>query len=329
MFDSDKAWDNITQLISEEKKIIPLHQRIFRYAAVILPFLILAYGAFYFLNDVEESQEQIVAEKIEPGTEKATLVLEDGTSIDLESVDAPNEIMWGEVKIDNNFSMLKYPELSSSETPVYHELRTPRGGKYGIVLPDGSEVLLNAGTTLRYPTAFNGDKREVFLDGEAYLQVEKDEKPFIVNSGDLLIRVLGTTFNVEAYQDESIQRTTLIEGKVRVIASGALTDEILLPNEQAVLNLEDQSFGKRSVIVRQFTSWINGKFEFENDNLETVMKKLSRWYDFDYQFKDPQAKNYHFSARIDDKQDISTILDMLEMTTSVKFEIRDKTILIL
>lgn len=143
------------------------------------------------------------------------------------------------------------------------------------------------------------------------------------------VAVLGTTFNIEAYEDETFLRTTLIEGKVKVTATG-LHNQILTPNEQAVLNLDSMNLSKLQVNTSQYTSWIEGKFEFANDNLETVMKKLSRWYNFEYEFENPEARNFHFSARIDDKQNISTILDMLEMTTSVKFEIKDdKTIVIL
>lgn len=329
MFDKDKAWMEIKNLIIEDKKIIPLQSKLLRYAAVVIPFLVLGFAAYYFLNNYDEGSEQTVVEEIVPGTEKATLILADGSRINLESEDSPKEIIRDDIKIDNSFRMLKYPEIESQKTAVYHELITPKGGKYGIMLPDGSEVLLNAGSTLRYPTTFQVDKREIFLNGEAYLKVRKDDKPFIVSCNDMDVAVLGTTFNIEAYEDETFLRTTLIEGKVKVTTAG-LHNQILAPNEQAVLNLDSMNLSKLQVNTSQYTSWIEGKFEFANDNLETVMKKLSRWYNFEYEFENPEARNFHFSARIDDKQNISTILDMLEMTTSVKFEIKDdKTIVIL
>ena len=322
--DKDQAWLEIQSLITEDKKIVPLQRLVLRYAAVIVPFLILAFSAYYYLNNLDNEQESVVVQTIEPGTEKATLVLADGSRIELERDDSPKEIIMDDIKIDNSFQMLKYSEIESQKAPVFHELITPKGGKYGIMLPDGTEVLLNAGSSLRYPTAFQGENRKIFLSGEAFLKVKRNvEMPFIVECNDMDVAVLGTTFNFEAYEDESIFRTTLIEGKVKVSAEGH-EDQILDPEDQAVLHLDNGELNKIKVNTSQFTSWIEGKFEFANDNLETVMKKLSRWYDFEYTFENPEARNFHFSARIDDKQDISTILDMLEMTTSVKFEIRDK-----
>ena len=328
LFDRDEAWLKVSKSLTEDKKVIPIHQRILRIAAVIIPFFILAYGAYYFLNNYEDGEGQIVVEEIQPGSEKATLVLADGTRIDLESEDSPKEILRDDIKIYNNFKILKYPEISTQKAIVYHELITPKGGKYGIILPDGSEVMLNAGSTLKYPTVFQGDKREVFLDGEAYLKVRKGTKPFLVSCNGMDVRVLGTAFNIEAYGDEKTYLTTLVEGKVKVTSNG-LNDQILSPNEQALLNLENNDLTKMAVNANQYTSWIEGKFEFANNNLESVMKKLSRWYDFEYEFENPDARNFHFSARIDDKQDISTILDMLEMTTSVKFKVKNKKIVIL
>lgn len=329
IFDKEAAWQRIKNQVNDDNKIIPLHSKLVRYAAIILPFLVLGFAAYYFLNVYDKESEQVVIEEILPGTEKATLILADGSQIILESEDSPKEILRDDIKIDNSFQMLKYPEITEQKLSVYHELITPKGGKYGIVLPDGSEVFLNAGSSLRYPTVFQDDKREIFLIGEAYLKVRKSDIPFIVSCTDMDISVLGTTFNIEAYDDESIHRTTLIEGKVMVNADG-LPGQILDPEEQAVLDLADKQLRKIQVNTSQYTSWIDGKFEFAHDNLETVMRKLSRWYDFEYEFENPDAKEFHFSARIDDKQDISTILDMLEMTTSVKFEIKDdKRIVIL
>ncbi|MCK5367916.1 MAG: DUF4974 domain-containing protein, partial [Cyclobacteriaceae bacterium] len=147
------------------------------------------------------------------------------------------------------------------------------------------------------------------------------------------VRVLGTTFNVSSYPDEPEITTTLVEGKVKVVLAEdsevAPNGKILMPNDQAILSRDDSSFEIIKVNTSQYTSWIQGKFEFNHANLEVVMKRLARWYDFEYVFERDATKDFHFTARINNDQSISSILEMLEMTTDVKFEIRDQTIVIL
>jgi len=147
------------------------------------------------------------------------------------------------------------------------------------------------------------------------------------------VRVLGTSFNVLAYPDEQEIVTTLVEGKVKIQFSGeyasASSTSILNPEDQATIKRDEMGIVVSQVNTSQYTSWINGKFEFNNEDLEIVMKRLARWYDFEYEFNNIQAREFHFSARINNTESISTILEMLEMTTDVKFELKENTIVVI
>ena len=145
------------------------------------------------------------------------------------------------------------------------------------------------------------------------------------------VSVLGTVFNISSYSDEPEIKATLVEGKIKVDwnNSNVSDSRILDPSDQAVLNKREQSIEINEVNTSLYTSWIQGKFEFKKDNLEAVMKRLARWYDFEYEFQNAAARDYHFTARINNDQSISSILEMLEMTTDVKFEINGQTIVVL
>jgi len=260
--------------------------------------------------------------------------LADGARIDLEDKNVFSELEQGDIKVTNKQNSLLYKSLEKVKPKVaqiFNELITPLGGTYSITLSDATEVILNAGSTLRFPVDFTDSVRRVYLDGEAHFKVSHNGKPFIVACNDMDVGVLGTTFNVSAYNDEPEIKATLVEGKIMVGWNDGDTAEskILKPNDQAILSKDDLSIEINEVNTSLYTSWIQGKFEFNKDNLEVVMKRLARWYDFEYEFKNNDAKNHHFTARINNDESISAILDMLEMTTDVKFEFRDDTLIVL
>ena len=215
---------------------------------------------------------------------------------------------------------------------IYNELRTPRGGGYNLNLSDGTEVWLNAGSSLRFPVSFTDSTRRVYLEGEGYFEVSHNGNPFIVSTEDMDVRVLGTSFNVSAYSDESEIVTTLVEGKVRIDYTGnresRIESKVLTPNKQALLNRYLAEIKIEEVNIDHYTSWMQGKLEFSNESLDMVLKRLARWYDFEYEFENNQARDYHFSGRINNTENISTILEMLEMTTDVKFDIKKNKIVV-
>lgn len=331
----ETVWEKI-----EEKTIGPKRHIsrsiILRYAAaIILPLFVIGGITYNFLSQ-EDMTLATLDESIKPGSQKAILLLSNGETVELNDDNSEKEINEKGVKINNRNSQLQYTNNNNKEGEkkelVYNELRTPRGGGYNLKLEDGTEVWLNSGSSLKFPVKFSDSIREVYVVGEAFFKVTHDGKPFIVKSEGADIRVLGTSFNVSAYKDESLVTTTLVEGKVQIeaqIESSNPAKAILTPGFQAVFNKSNENIDVNKVITSQYTSWMDGKLEFTNQNLELVMKKLSRWYDFEYKFKNDKAKDYHFSARINSNENLSSVLEMLEMTTKVKFEIENNTIVIL
>jgi len=334
--DKEKVWSSLEDQLFPTKTIQFSTQRFLRYAAAILLPVLIAGGAWLILSRPAPATLADLDEVIHPGSQKALLILSDGGTVTLNSEAAPDEIREGGTTIRNNRSMLDYFTSERRRDRIestYNELRTPRGGGYQLKLADGTQVWLNAGSSLKYPVSFNGSTREVFLEGEAFFDVTQSGSPFVVHSGNMDVRVMGTSFNVTAYPDEDAYRTTLVEGKVMVEVlsdnGASIERQELAPNDQAVLELARSAISVEEVNTSYFTSWMRGKIEFDNENLDAVMKRLARWYDFEYRFENSEAMGYHFTARLDRDASISSILEMLEMTTEVKFEYRKGTVVIL
>ncbi len=337
LFNKEEAWTKLEDKLFETKTVRFTPQRVLRYAAaIVLPLLIAGGFAYKYLN---RSDPQTIAEidtVFKPGTQKAVLILADGGSIELEEGMTMSDLQQGEASINIRNSSLNYKssDQRSRETEIiYNELRTPRGGGYNLRLADGTGVWLNAGSSIRFPVSFAEDNRQVYLEGEAYFEVSHNGSPFIVSTEDMDVRVLGTSFNISAYGDEPLFKTTLVEGKVSVelkdqddSLSGTL---LLAPEHQAIFNRSESALSDVEVNATLYTSWMRGKLEFHNESLDQVMLRLARWYDFEYVFENPEAKDFHFSARLNNGENISTIIEMLEMTTDVKFELRDRKIVIL
>jgi ferric-dicitrate binding protein FerR (iron transport regulator) len=336
LFDKERVWSALEDQMFPTKTVKFSPQKFLRYAAAILLPLLIAGGAYLFILKPAPTTLADLDEVIQPGAQKAELILSDGSSVILESELAPDEIMEGDATIRNDRQMLDYytnERGRRNRKPILNELRTPRGGGYQLKLADGTQVWVNAGSSLKYPVSFNDTLREVILEGEAYFDVTQTGSPFIVHSTAMDVRVLGTTFNVTAYPDEDQYRTTLVEGKVRVEVSkedgSNVSETDLSPNDQAVLDLASSALTVTEVNPAYFTSWMRGKIEFDHESLDVVMKRLARWYDFEYRFENSEAMNYHFTARLDRDATISSILQMLEMTTQVKFEFQKGTVVIL
>ena len=194
-------------------------------------------------------------------------------------------------------------------------------GKSSLFLPDGTKVLLNAGTTIQYPTRFDQKERTVMLEGEGYFEVAKNrEKPFIVTVNGVDIRVLGTSFNVSAYQEEVV--TTLVEGKVQLKRGDEQV--VLSPNQQAIWS--DDKFKVKQVDARNYVLWKEGIFYFEDVDLERILDDMARWYNVNIFYMNSTLKKMKFSVEIKRYEDINEILRRIEQTKRVKFEIKDRTI---
>lgn len=210
---------------------------------------------------------------------------------------------------------------------TYNTISTPRGGKYQVNLPDGTQVWLNAASSVRFPASFrNLPNRRVELSGEAYFEVTKDaNKPFIVVTEKQETQVLGTHFNINSYQDEGQTKTTLLEGSIRV-SDKANKNIILKPGQQSTL--KEGNIDIRNVDENDAISWKKGLFSFNDENLESIMRKISRWYDVDIHYQDSFSKT-SFLGTISRSKNITSVLKILERSGEVHFKIEGRRITVM
>lgn len=271
-----------------QARVVPVRRNSWKAAAAVL-ILVTAGAGFYVW---QSGKKQVLAEKavtITPGSDKATLTLADGTVVNLDSAGTGVLTVQGNSKVEKTtHGQIVYKNSDAGAPAVsYNVLRTPRGGQYKITLPDGTDVWLNANSSISYPTAFAGKERKVDISGEAYFEVAKDvERPFSVKvNNNMEVMVLGTHFNINAYPDESTINTTLLEGAVLVKTTGAMRH--LNPGQQARATPAGDGIVKVGrVDVNNAIAWKNGYFSFEDADIPTVMRQLSRWYNIEVKYSD-------------------------------------------
>jgi ferric-dicitrate binding protein FerR (iron transport regulator) len=300
--------DRIEKRLLEEithHKIIKINR--WRWAAAAAVVLLI--GGIYFLRTTTSPQMPPLAlntpKDVTPGTNKAILTLANGDVVTLDST-GNKVITQGKTVVRQNNGQLQYAAKSNEDAVVYNTLTVPRGGQFNIVLPDGSHVWLNAASSLKYPTAFNGAQRRVEIQGQGYFEVTKNAKqPFFVKVNNMEVQVLGTSFDVMAYTDEKSVNTTLVEGAVSV------NNHRLQPGQQAVLDPVTGVITVHPADVDQVIAWKTGFFEFDNAPLSDIMRQLSRWYDIDVNYNQA-ADSRLFGGRISRSLPLSDILHMLE-----------------
>jgi ferric-dicitrate binding protein FerR (iron transport regulator) len=287
-----------------------------RVAAAVIVLFILGTGTWYFFLDRHQAvapvQEQLAKDDVAPGGNKATLTLGDGATIILDSAHSGTIAHQGGTTVSKSDSgKLDYSALTQVRDIVYNMLTTPRGGQYKLRLPDGTDVWLNAASSIKYPTAFTGKERKVEVTGEAYFEVARNmAMPFIVQTGEQELKVLGTHFDVNAYTDEGAIRTTLLEGSV--ILSHADGRVVVKPGEQARLT-RGAGFKITPADTEAAVAWKNGFFSFRHANIETVMRQLSRWYDIDVKYEGRISAGLSFSGEIGRSLGLSDVLDGLQL----------------
>ena len=217
---------------------------------------------------------------------------------------------------------------SEQELAQMMEVKTNPGMMTSLTLPDGTLVFLNSESTLSYPSRFDSDTRNVTLQGEAYFEVSHSDKPFEVHGGGQCVRVLGTSFNVMAYGDESKVQTTLVSGSVRVVLDQSDKTVLLTPGHQAEMDKNSGKITMREVNVENYIGWKDKLFMFDEEDMVTIMNKLARWYDVDIIIETPELKEKVFYGVIRKYENISTILDMLKKTQNIDYLIEGKKIVI-
>lgn len=317
-----EAWKRLSATMAA-KKIRRIRQRVAAVAAVVLLFLGIGLG---FLESREETVPLGSNIHILPGTTKATLVLANGTQLDLTRNDL-REVQEQGALIKNDTTVGLQYELNHQkmEEPVWHTVKVPVSGEYHFTLSDGTRVWLNSESEITFPVSFVGGSREVVVKGEAYFEVKSDKAhPFIVHAKEVDIEVVGTKFNVAAYEDSHRVVTTLAEGRVNVEMSGQVVG--LSPDEQVSVDLKSGKMAKNSVSASTNISWIQGIFEYENMTLEEITTQLSRWYGVDFIFSAAEFKTRRFTGVVKKYDELNNVLKIIEKTTNVSFMINGKDI---
>jgi transmembrane sensor len=270
------------------------------------------------------------ATDIQPGSNKAVLTLSTGKSIVLDN--AQNGVLskQGNTAISKSGNALVVKNSPTDNPATQTALNTitiPRGGKYDIVLPDGTRVWLNSSSSLTFPTAFTGPERKVSLIGEAYFEVAKNKAmPFKINvNNKQVVEVLGTHFNISAYTDDEDITTTLLEGSVKVNYKN--TTSLLKPGQMAVNNAT-QGITIKDANVDEIMAWKNGLFQFNSENITSVMKKVSRWYDVDVTYKGDMT-NVNFDGNYSRSKTLTNLLKNIELMDKVHFVVEGRRITII
>lgn len=300
--------------------------RMLRWAAAALIFLVAGAGTYFLINR-QQSRTPVMAATIDvaPGSSKAVLTLGDGSRLTLDSL-SNQVIQQGATAVRQQGGQLQYDVQESTSVVSYNTLATPRGGQFKVRLPDGSLAWLNAASTIRYPTVFVGKERKVLITGEVYFEVAPDkEKPFKVISDHQAIEVLGTHFNVHSYGDEECVKTTLLEGSVKIgVGNGDVA--ILKPGEQSVV--KQNIIKVVPVNTDDAIAWINNTFVFTNEDLGSIMKEISRWYDIEV-ICPPELANRKFSGTISRQKSIQEVLEVMNLTKTFHFKIEGRKITVI
>ena len=328
--DKAKMWKQVQSRMN--KNSCYQVKRYLKYAAIIVAF-VLAGGTWWM---VKENPEEIISVELSetsmlsPGTPKAYILFSSGQRMDLTTTEHDTMIMEKgmQVRVGSSGKISYVPGDSGSilkQEIVYNTIVVPRGGEYKLELADGTLVWLNSDSELRYPVKFAGSQRDVWLKGEGYFEVSKNpEKTFRVVVDDMIVKVLGTSFNINAYKDRGNILTTLVSGKVDIQDMSGKSLVVMNPNQQV-----DFRHGKiivQEVDVTRFVSWIDGKFYFNDMTLENIMSQLQRWYDIEVFFVDEELKSYPFTGVIRRDFTAGQIFEIIEKTTRVKFNVRGKCV---
>ncbi|MDR2129755.1 MAG: FecR family protein [Odoribacteraceae bacterium] len=303
-------------------------RRWLKYTAIVV--LSLAGGtALYLSREAPRPPEEPIeiATVTPPGSSKATLLLHDRTSIEL-SDDRGVIVQQDSIlphKGGKGVSVLPALDVQENEER-WHRLITPRGGEYQLTLSDGTCIYLNSETTVEFPAGFRADRREVKLTGEAYFEVAAEsDRPFTVVTGKSRVRVYGTSFNINAYAHAGT-RVALLSGAISIQGIDSDREYLLRPSQLAEFDAQGHFTGIRKVDAHAHAAWKEGFFVFENENIETILTILSRWYNVEVFYIDESIKEYHFTGSVERYEKIETILTAISKMIRVKFSIHDKTV---
>ncbi|MFP3596926.1 FecR family protein [Chryseobacterium sp. SIMBA_029] len=303
-------------------------------AVAALLLLGLSFGLYLYISKSENHTPALLSDKqikVNPGTDKATLTLDDGRTILLDTVSSgylPTQAGVDVAKVGKG--QLAYNATSNpSSQLVYNTIKIPRGGQFQVILPDNTHVWLNAASSIKFPIAFLGNSREVTITGEAYFEVSKNKnKPFRVKTADQTVEVLGTHFNVNSYSDEPATVTTLAEGSVRVNLGSSSNDYshamTIVPGQQTSTTKDNITVGTADLDAA--LAWKNNQIYFKQASIQTIMRQVSRWYNIEVEYKG-KIPNRKFTGGIYRTDNLNDLLKIL-MLNDLHFELINNTLIV-
>lgn len=317
MIQVEKEWRKL-----QKKRLQGQGRKMFFLAvAGMAAVLLLAIGMLFLFRSSPKMEVISIARQQEP--KKVTLEYADGKTLVL---DVNSLVMNDKGGITDH--VVAKENMAEAEELRLNRLSVPKGCDFSLTLADGTVIRLNADSRLQYPSEFSGDSRIVYLEGEAFFNVTKDKtKPFIVKTKKLDVEVTGTSFNVMAYPSEASIRTTLVQGGVNILTKDGRVCK-LLAGEQCVVDTASGEFVVNQVNVASFVSWIDGQFFFDNESMESLMRKIARWYDVDVIFENEELKSELFYGTVTRSDKITEVLDILVLTKTMHYEIKDRTVYI-
>ncbi|HEY4290961.1 MAG TPA: FecR domain-containing protein [Puia sp.] len=307
----------------------PFYRRRTWAAAAAILLLLAATTTILYLNHRKAAPagtpaSAIAKQDILPGHSGAILTLSNGKQIVLDSAGNGTLASDSHIKVIKKDGQLAY-EGKTAEV-LYNTVSTPKGRQWQLTLGDGTKVWLNAASSIHYPISFTGNERKIEVTGEAYLEVSPDAvSPFVVMTPTQRIQVLGTHFNVNAYADEPILRTTLLEGSIKVNATGKTI--LLHPGEQVANNPTTGDLATTKPDVSNVTAWINGRFKFDHSDIKTVMRQIARWYDVEVEYRG-NLPDYQFAGGTFRNNNLSEVLQVLELS-GLHFKLENHKIIVM
>ena len=323
-YDAGGAWQVVQQKAARRRR--KRLTRVYRVAVSVV--IIFGVAIAFLLREEATTVVPVVkVEEITPGRSMAKLTVASG---DVYHLDSLHQVDLITSLAENNGKEVVFidRQLEEGEREIkYNKVEIPRGGEYQIVLGDGTRVYLNAQTELRFPESFaSSEQRLVYLSGEAYFEVTKNpSKPFVVQCKDYAVKVLGTSFNVNSYEGDETSKTTLATGKVEIDMDGKQT--ILNPGQQAII--KNGEVNVKEVDVEVYTTWMFDNFRFQSESIQEIMTKLSRWYAIDVFYMNESVRNYHFTGYLPRYAKIADVLELLSLTTNIKFDVEGRTVIVM
>lgn len=336
---SKEMYERIVQELQLDNKNAERKRKVHTFYWAASAAVLLMVAGYFLFSLFNQAQNPLLTSahnenNILPGSARATVILDDGSTISLDSLSVDSTILLnGYAIVKDRNGLLSYSLIDghqSNQKAVYNTIVTPKGGGYKLNLPDGTRIWVNASSKVRYPLNFAKDSREVQLEGEAYFDVKRiregeGELPFIVYTNGQKLEVLGTIFNINSYGD--LVQTTLVEGAVKLNFKG-LAPRYLAPNEQSSYNEKENTVELREVDPYYTIAWKNQKFAFDDASIYEVMETIARWYDVEVSYEGDFSES-SFNGTISRYEGFENLLEIIELTGKVKFKVSGRRVVVM